>query len=248
MRAQINVLQEVLKEWLQLHELDHDFWLYSQEQWSEREGEDSLLKGAELIFAFDNALVSGVCGEAGDELQELAEGFGYYFELGHHWSLEFYPLEVWPSLPSANATYSELLRDSRWQAKRLTIIERAKGACDECHRADTGLEVHHCYYRFGRMPWQYPNDSLLALCRGCHINRNKAEMKLRGFLPKLQTTELGAIQDFFGDCLYWYNRDDVFRLLHAMARDEVDTVIQLKRLLAARGHPEDRGEERQRFI
>jgi hypothetical protein len=30
------------------------------------------------------------------------------------------------------------------------------------------LNVHHRYYVKGRRPWEYPNFSLVTLCRDCH--------------------------------------------------------------------------------
>ncbi len=30
------------------------------------------------------------------------------------------------------------------------------------------LQVHHTYYQLGKMPWEYPDDSLQTLCGSCH--------------------------------------------------------------------------------
>jgi 5-methylcytosine-specific restriction endonuclease McrA len=30
------------------------------------------------------------------------------------------------------------------------------------------LHVHHTYYQLGKMPWAYPDESLITLCRRCH--------------------------------------------------------------------------------
>jgi hypothetical protein len=65
-------------------------------------------------------------------------------------------------------SYWELLRDPRWQRKRLEILNRADFTCEECGSTDKTLNVHHKRYRKGAMPWEYENDELRCLCEGCH--------------------------------------------------------------------------------
>ena len=55
-KEQIDILKEVFEEWLQIHYLDYDFWIYSGDEWRAR-GEE-LLQKAELVIAFENQLVS----------------------------------------------------------------------------------------------------------------------------------------------------------------------------------------------
>src|ERR1700730_15137070 len=108
MRAQIEVLREVFVEWLAMHDMDYSVWIYTQAEWTEREGEDNFLKGAELIIAFENDLYAHFNygdGTVEDELQDLAAGFGYWFEFGHHWNIGFYAFEDWPPLPPESASY-----------------------------------------------------------------------------------------------------------------------------------------------
>jgi hypothetical protein len=102
-------LKEVLEEWLQIHDLDYDFWIYTGAEWQAR-GE-KILQKAEAVLAFENQLVS-ILNYTGPldieaELQNLADGFGYYFEMGNHWNLEFYPLDQMPSLPPPTTNYSQ---------------------------------------------------------------------------------------------------------------------------------------------
>ena len=65
-------------------------------------------------------------------------------------------------------TYAELLRDPRWQKKRLEIMQRDNFSCVICSSKDKTLHVHHCFYKKGADPWDYPNDSLVTLCFDCH--------------------------------------------------------------------------------
>ena len=65
-------------------------------------------------------------------------------------------------------TYSEKLKDPRWQRKRLEIMKRDGFSCVECQESNTTLAVHHRYYISGRMPWEYPDWSLKTLCKDCH--------------------------------------------------------------------------------
>ncbi len=65
-------------------------------------------------------------------------------------------------------TYWEMLRDPRWQEKRLRIMGRAGFTCEECGDKTTTLNVHHRYYAKGRKPWEYEDESLACLCEPCH--------------------------------------------------------------------------------
>lgn len=67
-------------------------------------------------------------------------------------------------------TYSEKLRDPRWQQKRLKILERDKWQCRACLEKDKTLHVHHCYYDNNKEPWDYEDSSLVTLCFECHEN------------------------------------------------------------------------------
>ena len=42
-------------------------------------------------------------------------------------------------------SYKKLLKDPRWQKKRLKVLERAGWACEECGDTKTELHVHHTF-------------------------------------------------------------------------------------------------------
>ncbi len=76
---------------------------------------------------------------------------------------------AWPR----SKTYPELLRDRRWQRKRLEIFARDGWRCraEDCpapFRNEIPLHVHHLYYLTGALPWDYPNEALVTWCEDCH--------------------------------------------------------------------------------
>jgi hypothetical protein len=65
-------------------------------------------------------------------------------------------------------TYSEKLRDPRWQKKRLEILDRDEFTCQRCFDKETTLNVHHMMYFKDKEPWDYPEWCLVTLCESCH--------------------------------------------------------------------------------
>lgn len=77
--------------------------------------------------------------------------------------------------------YQDLLKDSRWQKKRLKIMNRDKFSCCVCGCGlddGTTLNVHHISYKPGKKPWEYSDDSLITLCCSCHQKFHNGEVKL----------------------------------------------------------------------
>lgn len=63
-------------------------------------------------------------------------------------------------------TYSEKLRDPRWQKKRLEVLSRDNFTCVKCGDKETELHVHHLKYTGD--PWKTKNNNLTTLCKNCH--------------------------------------------------------------------------------
>lgn len=272
MRTQISILEEVFIEWLRIHDSDNDFYFYTQKQWVAKESSEHYLADAELVVAFEDDLFS-LLHYSGDskveeELQELAGGFGYYFEFGNAWNIGFYPLDFWPELPRESTSYSEKLQDFRWKEKRERILARCNNRCEECGKSFSSLDVHHCYYRYGRQPWQYPDGALLALCKTCHARRQEAELRFRIFGPTLLTKEIDLLREFLSHCQYWYDRDKFYSFISAFessrwqtttdkmvseSQEEYDERKQriqtqfvqdrLLEMIHSAGHPDERGDE-----
>lgn len=64
-------------------------------------------------------------------------------------------------------TYQDLLKDPRWQKKRLQVLERDDWRCQCCLDNDKTLHVHHARY-VGGNPWDCPIQYLITLCEKCH--------------------------------------------------------------------------------
>jgi len=65
-------------------------------------------------------------------------------------------------------SYSEKLKDPRWQKKRLEIFNRDNWKCTSCRAENKTLHIHHKAYQSGLEPWEYRNDQLATLCDSCH--------------------------------------------------------------------------------
>lgn len=63
-------------------------------------------------------------------------------------------------------TYSEKLKDPRWQKKRLEILKRDNWTCQNCQSTTKTLHVHHLKYNGN--PWEANNNDLQTLCEDCH--------------------------------------------------------------------------------
>ena len=68
------------------------------------------------------------------------------------------------------ASYSEKLKDPRWQQKRLKVLERDNWRCKLCGDKKTTLNVHHIFYLPKTEPWNVPLGCLITVCENCHIN------------------------------------------------------------------------------
>src|SRR5262245_45622920 len=81
-------------------------------------------------------------------------------------------------------TYSDKLKDPRWQKKRLEILERDEFTCRDCGCTDKTLHVHHCHYEKGD-PWEAKNNVLLTICDNCHKVRGELEAHAKLMLAQI---------------------------------------------------------------
>lgn len=90
-------------------------------------------------------------------------------------------------------TYSEKLKDPRWQKRRLEVFNRRGFACECCGSKDQTLHVHHLVY--SGEPWDAPFDNLESLCESCHAFREGCD-ELVGVKSKLPTVFIYAFMRF----------------------------------------------------
>ena len=77
--------------------------------------------------------------------------------------------------------YATQLRDPRWKAKRLEVLERDGHKCTKCSSTKL-LQVHHLSYVVGRKAWEYDNDNFVTLCRDCHKVAHNIHPKERFYM------------------------------------------------------------------
>jgi 5-methylcytosine-specific restriction endonuclease McrA len=73
----------------------------------------------------------------------------------------------------------ETYKDPRWFVKRRKILERDEHKCQNC-KSGISLEVHHSYYD-NKPAWDYPDESLITLCRSCHKSIHEIRKTIRDF-------------------------------------------------------------------
>lgn len=87
-------------------------------------------------------------------------------------------------MSSDKLSYSDLLKDPRWQKRKSEILNRDNFTCQLCGDKKTTLHVHHKYYLEGKLPWEYKSDILITLCENCHswihknIPTNEIDLKI----------------------------------------------------------------------
>lgn len=95
------------------------------------------------------------------------------------------------------STYSEKLKDQRWQKKRLKLLESSSWKCqnEACSNINenTQLQIHHKVYLKGLNPWDYEDWAYIVLCEECH--RFYQERMEKGSIVLAQNQELL-------DCVY----------------------------------------------
>lgn len=209
---------ESIKLYIRKNEFDGDTEIYSIEEWRER-GEE-YLNDSEFVITSEGGLNFILNYGPDEDFYDLINSFGYYYEMGHSWSYGFYKDEDSVNhLPSNKISYSEKLRDQRWREKSLRKKEWAEFQCQDCS-TKKNLEIHHCYYRYGLEPWQYPLDSLRCLCSNCHKKRGALEMEFRAKLAEITTTDLEAMNELVTNGILSYPKENVMEFINSISGGE----------------------------
>ena len=108
-------------------------------------------------------------------------------------------------------TYSNLLKDPRWQKVRLKKLEAAEWQCQLCYDTETTLSVHHKRYVKGRQPWEYEDHELVVLCQPCHELEHESKDLRSELISRLAPDGPLSASDFFAvgaGYSGWHGRDD----------------------------------------
>lgn len=86
----------------------------------------------------------------------------------------------------------------QWQKRRMEIFARDSWKCIVCGRTyeEAQLQVHHKIYTPHTSIWDYPDDLLLTLCKGCHAREHGLIMPQSGW-EYVGYNDLG---DLVGEC------------------------------------------------
>lgn len=87
-------------------------------------------------------------------------------------------------------TYSEKLRDPRWQRKRLEVLQRDDFSCKFCSDAHTELHIHHLKYSGD--PWEARMEDLITCCKDCHSTIELIKVEF----PEIQYTPVRSRKRF----------------------------------------------------
>ena len=94
--------------------------------------------------------------------------------------------------------YEDLLKDPRWQKRRLEIMQRDNFTCQHCGNGlndGVPLNVHHIRYRRNLMPWEHDDADLTTLCEKCHKEEHSVETKTTSNLYKVGKGKLAFFRN-----------------------------------------------------
>lgn len=109
---------------------------------------------------------------------------------------------------SAQKSYSELLKDPRWQRKRLEILQRSDFSCETCSETERTLHVHHKTYRTGAMPWEYDDSELESICERCHQRTHDLRNSLKRSIARMDLGDLERVVGYVDALLLQSDWDD----------------------------------------
>lgn len=100
-------------------------------------------------------------------------------------------------------SYSQKLRDPRWQRKRLEVMDRDEFTCQRCFDSHSTLNVHHKHYHKGRDPWDYALHELVTLCESCHDLQHEENEDRKVLFSKLRIAGPRNVAEALGLIAGW---------------------------------------------
>jgi hypothetical protein len=110
-------------------------------------------------------------------------------------------------------SYSEKLKDPRWQKKRLEVLEAKNWRCECCGETEKTLNVHHIIYRKNANPWDYELDEFKVYCESCHLDEHDREEIFKEHLLLITKDGLGV--------------EDLFWLAHGIATNNLRSLEEV---------------------
>lgn len=77
---------------------------------------------------------------------------------------------------------SDLEQKTKWNIRRLQILDRDKYKCTKCGSGNS-LQVHHILYDNRLKYWEYTGEYLQTLCKSCHSDLHN-KLPLASFYSK----------------------------------------------------------------
>lgn len=221
MLAALKRMEHAINEWMIVQDMLGDAEFLTIDFWRQR-GE-IYLEDSLLVLVIDGSPLHTLINYGGDcrEFDDLVESFGFRYELGHSWSIGFYPIDD-HDFSIVHGQYSVVLKDKRWKKKADLVKQVAGHKCQDCG-STSSLEAHHCYYANMRrryQPWEYPLSAFRALCRSCHEKREAVEIRMRSFMATLSQTEMEALRISLDHAFYWFKPEAVSGFLYSIGPEE----------------------------
>lgn len=231
MKQNLHRMQHAVNEWMILKGIKGDAEFQSIEDWLAR-GE-LYLNDSLSILLIDGSYLHTAMNFGGDfsEFDELVESFGFWYEMGYSWCLGFYPIASY-DYSASRGTYSDKLQDHRWRKKASIVKANANHVCQDCGRSGP-LDAHHCYYAGmsqGYEPWEYPLSALRALCRQCHQQRARTEIRMRSFMANLTHSQIESLREALDHAYSWYEIESVSKFLGSVGPEQKHLLEALNKL------------------
>jgi hypothetical protein len=102
-------------------------------------------------------------------------------------------------------SYTDLLRDPRWQRRRLEVLEKASWTCSECAENLRTLHVHHLRYIKGNSPWDYDDVDLAVLCDKCHDRWHRTMKDLEFSIARMPMAAMESLAGYAALLSWWGN-------------------------------------------